>query len=102
MDFDELTLAVLDDEVRAREPRMFALYGVYRTYSDEGDGGSFLAYGMEFDEPPLAITWEDGLTTRSDSVAAILARLRRRAEVRLVWLHKPDRPDQGNFDLASD
>lgn len=100
MNFDELTMAVLADEVREREPKLFAVYGVYRTRLDEYDDGSFLAYGMEFAEPPLAISWEDGSTRRSDSVAAMLSRMSRRAEVRLVWLHEPDRPEQDDYDLA--
>jgi hypothetical protein len=102
MNFDELTMAVLDDEVREREPRLFAIYGVYRTRLDEHDDGSFLAYGMEFDEPPLAISWEGGSTRRSDSVASMLRRLRARAEVKLVWLHDPGKPEQADYDLAAE
>jgi hypothetical protein len=100
VEYSELMLSVLENEVQERAPRLFAVYGVYRKKVDEDDDRLFLGYGVEYEEPRKAVMWEDGMTTRSDSAEAILRRRSRLADARLVWLYEPERPAQEDYDLA--
>lgn len=100
METDERLLALLDAEAWEGRPRVFALYGVYRHKVGTADDGAFLAYGMEFDDPPKAIMWEPGTTWYAESAAGILDQHHGIAEARLVWLEDPDEPTRDDYDLA--
>lgn len=99
---NELLLSVLDDEAWEFAPRLFAVYAVRHESQVVLGNRAFLAFGMEFDEPRKAIMWQPGVTWHAESAADLLERQRMFGEARLVWLHRPDRPEQGDYDLASE
>jgi hypothetical protein len=50
--------------------------------------------------PRKAIMWQPGMTWHAESAEDLLQRQRTFGDARLVWLHKPDRPTKGDYDLA--
>ncbi|MDQ3577480.1 MAG: hypothetical protein M3443_07740 [Actinomycetota bacterium] len=88
---DDVTLSLLDHTARRDAPRLFALYGVFRSRHGPNDDGAFLGWGMEFAEQAAAIMWEpDGGTYVSDSAENILRTHNEIGDARLVWID--DRP----------
>jgi len=77
-------LAELEHDARTSRPRLFALVGVSGRQADDP---GFVAWGLEFEDPPSAVLWfEDGGTWLSSSAHALLARHRLLGAARLVRL----------------
>ncbi|MEV0679897.1 hypothetical protein AB0I60_25560 [Actinosynnema sp. NPDC050436] len=77
-------LSNLEHEARTCRPRLFALVGVSARQDDDP---GFVAWGLEFEEPPGAVLWsEGGGTWQSTSAQALLTRHRPLGDTRLVWL----------------
>ncbi|MBP2323649.1 hypothetical protein JOF56_004034 [Kibdelosporangium banguiense] len=93
MTLAEVVLQGLADEAKATAPRLFAICGV--RHDKICDGDTFIAWGIEFDDPPGAVLWYcDGTTFGSDSASQALRSHQIGADARLIWL------GHGSADLS--
>ncbi|MFC0109128.1 hypothetical protein [Kibdelosporangium aridum] len=82
----EEVLQGLADRARETAPRTFCVYGVrHDRMGDESD--TFMAWGLEFSNPPRAVLLHrDGTVWMSDSATRALNSHQIGAEARLLWL----------------
>jgi hypothetical protein len=85
---DEEILEALAEEATALQPRLFAVYGLFREISDSTPTAPYLGWGMDFGPDTGALYWDpnDHSTHHSQSAEQILQFHQHIGTARLVWL----------------
>src|SRR5579883_1656680 len=84
----EQWLARLEADAEYFQPRLFAVYGIYKAISSTFPEQPFLGWGVDFGDNNGALFWrpDESSTHHSDSAARVLQFYQRIGDARLKWL----------------